>query len=98
MNKIVIVMLDPSSINKQKQPNWNEPGTLENRKATQPNNAQPKNPEQTLTQEQKLNIEYSKRIMNGEKTNLSSQRYIEQRIVKTETNEINHYLIYQRMI
>ena len=43
---------DIPSINKQKQPNRKEPPTLENRNATQPNNQ-----EQTLTQEQKLNLE-----------------------------------------
>ena len=34
---------DTLSIKKQKQPNWNEPPTSENRNATQPNNAQPNN-------------------------------------------------------
>ena len=60
---------DISSINKQKQPHRNEPPTSENGNTTQLNNAQPKNPEQTLTQEQKVNLENLKRIMNSEKTN-----------------------------
>ena len=65
---------DTSRINKQKQPNRNEPPTLENGNTTQPKKAQPNNPEQTLTQEQKLNLENLKRIMNGEKTILPSPR------------------------
>ena len=44
---------DRSRINKQKQSNRNEQPTSENRNATQLNNAQENNPEQTLTQEQK---------------------------------------------
>ena len=59
---------DTSSINKQKQPNRNEPPTWENGNATQSNKTQPKNPEQTLTQEQKVNVENLKRIMSSEKT------------------------------
>ena len=44
---------DISNINKQKQPNWNEPPTLKNENTTQPNNAQGNKP---LTQEQNTNI------------------------------------------
>ena len=51
------------SINKEKQSNWNEPPTSEDRNATQPNNT-----EQTLTQEQKVNLENLKRIMSGDLT------------------------------
>ena len=58
---------DTSNINKQKQSNRNEAPTLENGNSTQPNNSQPNNPEQTLTQEQKVNLENLKRIMNREK-------------------------------
>ena len=43
------VVPDTSSINKQKQPNRNEPQTSQNRKAIEPNNAQPNNTGQTLT-------------------------------------------------
>ena len=46
-----------SNINKQKQSNRNEPPTSENRNSTKPNTAQPNNPEQTISQEQKLNLE-----------------------------------------
>ena len=51
-----------SRINKQKQPNRNELPISENENATQPNNL-----EQTLTQEQKINLEILKGNMNGEK-------------------------------
>ena len=54
------------------------------RNATQPNNL-----EQTLTQEQKVNLGNLKWIMNSEKTTLPSLRNIEWRTVKTETNKIN---------
>ena len=56
---------DTSNINKQKQPNRNEPPTSENGDSTQPN-TQPNNPEQTQEQEQKLNLENLKRIKNSE--------------------------------
>ena len=80
---------DTPSINKQKQPNRNEPQTSENRTATQPNN-----PQQTLIQEQKVNLENLKRIMNGEKTTIPSLRNIEWGTVKTETKKINQVLPY----
>ena len=83
---------DRSTINKQKQPNGNEPPTLENGNTTQPNNAQ-----QTLSQEQKVNLENLKRIMNNEKTTLPSLRNIEWRRVKAETNKINQVLPYISM-
>ena len=54
---------DTPCIDKQNQSNRNEPPTSENRNAIQPNNT-----EQALTQEQKVNLENLKRIMNGEKT------------------------------
>ena len=60
-----------SNINKQKQPNRNEPPTLKNGNTTQPN-TQPNHPEQTLSQEQKSNLENLKRIMNSENTSLPS--------------------------
>ena len=37
--------------------NGNEASTLENGNTTQRNNAQPNNPKQTLSQEQKVNLE-----------------------------------------
>ena len=40
---------DTSTINKQKQLNGKEPPTSENGNTTQPNNAQPNNPKQTLS-------------------------------------------------
>ena len=68
-----------SSTNKQKQPNRNKLPTSENGN----------NPEQTLSQEQKVNLENLKGIMNGEKTTLPSLRNIEWTTFKTETNKIN---------
>ena len=56
--------------------------------------AQPNNPEQKLSQEQKLNLGNLKRILNSEKTTLSSVRNIEWRTVKAETNKVNQVLIY----
>ena len=89
-----------SNINKQKQPIWKEQLTLENGNPRWPNTAQSNNPKQTLSQEQKLNLENLKRIMNSEKTTLPSLRNIEWRIVKAETNKVNQVLtyIYQRII
>ena len=54
---------DTSSVLKQKQPNWNELPRSENENATLPNNAQPCNPTETLSQEQKLIQENVKRIV-----------------------------------
>ena len=85
---------DTSRVVKQKQPNRNELPTSENGNATQPNNAQPSNPKETLSQEQKTNLETLKRIMNSEKTTLPSLRNIEWRTLKTETNKINQVLPY----
>ena len=59
---------------------------------TQPNTAQQNNPEQTLTQEQKLILRNLKRILNSQKTTLRSLRNIEWRIVKVETNKVNQVL------
>ena len=65
MNKIVITVPDTSGINNEKQPNRNEPPISENGNTTQPN-MQPNKPEQTLTQEQKTNLENIKIIMGRE--------------------------------
>ena len=85
---------DTPRIDKQKQSNRNEQPTSENRNTTQPNATQPNDTKQTLTQEQKINLENLKRIMNGEKTTLPSLRDIEWRTVKTETEKINQLLTY----
>ena len=83
-----------SNIEKQNQPIRKEPPTSENVNFTQPNTAQPNKPEQTLSQEQKLNLENLKRIMNSEKFTLPSLRNIEWRIVWAETNKMNQVLTY----
>ena len=70
---------------------------MENGNTTQPNNAQSNNSEQTLSQEQKLNLENLKRIMNSEKTTLPSLRNMDWRTVKMDTNKINQVLIYISM-
>ena len=55
---------------------------------------QPNNPEQIATQEQKVNLENLKRIMNGEKTTLPSLRNIEWWTFNTETKKIHQVLPY----
>ena len=82
----------PSGV-KQKQPNEKEPQTSANENTTLPNDTLPNNQE-TLSQEQKANLENVKRIMNSEKTILPSLRNIEWKTLKTETNKINHILPY----
>ena len=52
---------------KQKQSNKKEPQTSTNKNATLPNDTLPNNQEETLSQEQKANLENVKRIMNSEK-------------------------------
>ena len=83
-----------SNINEQKQPIRKEPATLENKNSTQPNTAQLIKPEQTLSQEQRLNLENLKRIMNSGKITLPSLRNIEWKIVRAETNKVNQVLTY----
>ena len=85
---------DSSSVVKQKQPNRNELPTSKNENATLPNNAQPSNHKETLSQEQKINLENVKRVTNNEKTTLPSLINIEWRILKIETNKINQVLPY----
>ena len=82
-------ILDTSSDANQKQHTRNELPTFENENAILPSN-----PKETLSQEQKTNLEYLKTIMNREKTNLPSLRDIEWRTLKTETNKINQILPY----
>ena len=60
---------------------------FENENATLPSNSK-----ETLSQEQKTNLENVKRIMNSEKTNLSPIRSIEWGALKTETNKRNQTL------
>ena len=57
-------------------------------------NEQPSNPKETVSQEQKINLENLKRIINSKKTTLPSLRNIEWRILKIETNKINQVLPY----
>ena len=83
-----------SNINKQNQPIRKEPLYSENENSTQLNSAQPNKPEQTQLQEQKLNLENLKRIMNSEKITLPSLRNIEMGIVRAETNKVNQVLTY----
>ena len=78
-----------SSDANQKQHTRNEMPTLQNKNATLQSD-----PEETLSQEQKTNVENVKRIMNSEKTKLPSLRNIEWRTLKTETNKINQILPY----
>ena len=78
-----------SSDANQRQHTINELPTLENKNATLPSD-----PEETLSQEQKRNVENIKRIINREKTNLPSLRNIELTTLKTQTNKINQILPY----
>ena len=91
MDKIVI-KYQIHHVLRNKKSNWNKPPTSENENATQLNNTQPKNTEQTPTQEQKINLENFKRIMNGEMTTLPSLRNIEWRTIKAEKEKINQLL------
>ena len=74
---------DTLGFDKQEQSNRNEHRTLENR--TPP----PNNREQTLTQELKIHLENSKRIMNEQKTILPQLRKIEWRTIKMDTEKMN---------
>ena len=87
-------MSDTSSGVKQKQSNEKELPTSENENTTFPNDTLQSNHEETLSQEQKTNLENVKRIMSSEKTTLPSLRNIEWKILKIETNKINHILPY----
>ena len=68
---------DTLSGTNQKQPYRNELPFSEKENATLPNNVQPSNPKETLTQEQK-------RIWNSEKTNLPSLKNIDHQILIKE--------------
>ena len=85
-------MPDTTSGVEQKQSNEKEPQTLANENTTLPNDTLPNNQDESLSQEQKVNLENVKRIMNSEKTILPSLRNIEWKTLKIETNKINHIL------
>ena len=81
---------DTSSGVEQKQSNEKEPQASANENTTLPNDTLSNNQEETLSQEQKVNLENVKRIINSEKTILPSLRNIEWKTLKIETNKINH--------
>ena len=83
----------PSGV-KQKQSNEKEPQSSANENTTLLNDTLSSNQEETLSQEQKVDRENVKRIMNSEKTILPSLRNIEWKTLKIETNKINHKLPY----
>ena len=83
----------PSGV-KQKQSDEKEPQTSANENTTLPNDTLPNNQEETLSQEQNVNLENVKRIMSTEKTILPSLRNIEWKTLKIKTNKINHILPY----
>ena len=88
------IVTDTSSGVKQKQSNEKEPQTSTNENTTLPNDTLLNNQEETLSQEQKVNLENVKRIMNSEKTILPSLRNIEWKTLKIETNKIKNILPY----
>ena len=62
----------PSGVKKKQQSNEIEPQTSANESTTLPNDTLSNNKEETLSQEQKVNLENVKRVMNSEKTILPS--------------------------
>ena len=93
INKVIIHYLAHQILTNKNNPSeMNQIRKIET--PTQPNTAQPNNPEQTLSKEQKLNLENLKRMLNSEKTILPLLRNIEWRIVKAETNKVNQVLTY----
>ena len=87
-------MPDTPSGAKQKQSNAKELQSSANENTTLPNDTLSNNQEETLSQEQKANLENVKRIRNSEKTILPSLRNVEWKTLKIETNKINHTLVY----
>ena len=75
-------MPDTLSGVKQKQSHKKEPQTSANDNTTLPNDTLPNNQEETQSEEQKVNLENIKRIMNGEKTILPSLKNIEWKTLK----------------
>ena len=84
----------PDTSSGVRQSNEKEPQTSANKNTTLPNDTLSNNQEETLSQEQKVNLENVKRIINSEKTILPSLRNIEWKTLKIETNKINHILTY----
>ena len=84
-------IIDTPNTEKQEHSNRNEPQTNKNRNTTQPNHT-----EQTLTEEEEMNLENLKRNMYEQKTRLRSLRNQDWRTVKAETEKnkriINTYL------
>ena len=87
-------MPDTLSGVKHKQSNKKEPQTSANENNTLSNDTLPNNQEETLSQEQKVNLQKVKKIMNSEKTILPSLINIEWKTLKIEINKINHILPY----
>ena len=85
---------DISSGVEQKQSKEKELQTPANKNTTRPNDTLPSNQEETLSQEQKINLENIKGIISSEKTILPSLRNIEWKTLKIETDKINHVLPY----
>ena len=75
-------MLDTSSGIKQKQSKEKKKLTPANKNTTLPNDTLQSNQEETLSQEQKINLENVRRIMSSEKTILPSLRNIEWKALK----------------
>ena len=78
---------DTSNIVKQTQSNEKASQTLANENTTLPNDTLPNNQEETLSQEQKVNLENVKRIMSSENTILPSLRNIEWKTLKIEAKK-----------
>ena len=87
-------MPDTPSGAKQKQSYEKEPQSSANENTTPSNDTISNNQEEKLSQEQKVNLENVKRIMNSEKTILPALRNIEWKTLMIETNKINHILPY----
>ena len=94
LNQNYNTVLDTPSGVKQKQSSEKEPQISVNENTTLSNDTLSYNQEETLPQEQKVNLENLQKIMNSEKTSLPSLRNIEWKTLKIETNKINHILPY----
>ena len=94
LKQIYYAVPDTPSGVEQEQSNEKEPQTSANENTTVPNDTLSNNQVETLSQEQKVNLENVKRIMNSEKTILPSLRNIEWKTLKIETNKIDHILPY----
>ena len=94
MNKTIREYQTHQVVSNKKQSNEKELKTSANENTTLPNDSLPCNQEETLSQEQKINLENIKRIISSEKTIPSSLRNIEWKILKIETDKINPILPY----